>query len=384
MIRFIHTADVHIDTPFTGSGLHKDKVLARRNDLFSAFRNTLELVREHDAQALLIGGDLFEEEYLSSSSLRKMFSMLAGLAPKPVIISPGNHDPFHLGSPYSTETLPENILLFRENDISKISLPGLKVTIYGTAFINPHEYKQIWKGFRAGESDGINLILTHGAVISGDPGRSDKYLPIDEKDLIESGADYVALGHFHTGFDVLSDPFTGSLRAAYPGSPEPLAKRNTGDHGAFVVSIDPESRTTTVEKVMTQQRHYHTVELNLSGHDDEASIEAAARQLLMDDTYENDLVEMVLKGRLSRGISVQSAILQEMAEKIFSLSIKDESISDYDIESIAREDNARGKFCAMMQKMINDADEEDKRVYHEGLILGLAAFDGVEIEDIPI
>ena len=62
-MRFVHVADVHLDTSFSG---RTPEVRARlREASRRAFRAAVDLAIREDAHALLIAGDLFDGDRLS-------------------------------------------------------------------------------------------------------------------------------------------------------------------------------------------------------------------------------------------------------------------------------------------------------------------------------
>ena len=85
----VHAADVHLETVFPdvrgGS--------ARRAALAAAFERIVDLALERNADALTIGGDLYESERAGPATARFLFAAFARFG-KPVFVAPGNHDPF--------------------------------------------------------------------------------------------------------------------------------------------------------------------------------------------------------------------------------------------------------------------------------------------------
>lgn len=384
MLRILHTADLHLDTPFTGSGLDRDQVLQRRSDLLSVFRRITDIARERDVHALLIAGDLFEEDYVSTTTLNLVFGLIAGLAPMPVFVSPGNHDPCHDGSPWTLAKLPANLHVFRQQSPATIQLPDLGLAVHGLGFRADHVTGQLWKGFSIPPSckGVVNIILTHGAVREAEDGRAAKYLPIDPADLRASGADYVALGHYHSGFTVIDDRFTNSIRAAYPGSPEPLRAGREADHGVLLLAIDPAARTCTAERIVTYQRIYRRFELDLSGHD-ALAIDRAITGILCDPALAGALVELRLRGRIPRDQHIRAQDYHDAAQALFYFVLVDETAPDFDLDAIAAEETARGAFCRMIRdQQAVAADDLEREVLEEALWLGLEAFDGQNLEEV--
>ena len=382
MIRILHTADMHLDTPFTGSGLGREKVLQRRNDMITVFRGITDLARQRQADLLLIAGDLFEDEYVNQATVDRVFAAIAELSPLPVLISPGNHDPYRQASPYATEQLPSNLTVFQKDSVERIDFPGLDTAVHGLAFKAHHESRQLLKGVTVHSDLGINILLAHGGVFTGSPGHAENYNPISEDDLRNCGADYIALGHYHRADDVWSDE--RGLRAAYPGSPEPLRYRHTGEHGVLLLEIEP-GGPIAVERINTQRRRYFRFEIDLSDCADAAAVDSRIAETIKDTTLDGDLVEIVLSGAIPPGVVLSPSDYQEIAARAFDFRLVDRTRPDYDVDALAAEPTARGAFCREMVRSIDEAaDAGQKETLERALWLGLAAFDGQKVEELPL
>ncbi|HUX08817.1 MAG TPA: DNA repair exonuclease [Acidobacteriota bacterium] len=383
MVRILHTADLHLDTPFTGSGLGREKVLQRRNDMITVFRGITDLARRREVDLLLIAGDLFEDEYVNQATVDRVFAAIAELSPLPALISPGNHDPFHPASPYATEQLPSNLTVFRNDTVERIDFPQLDTSVHGLAFRAHHESRQLLKGLSLDAGPGINILLAHGGVFSGSPGHAEEYNPISREDLVNCGADYCALGHYHRADDVLSDK--RGLRAAYPGSPEPLRYRHTGEHGVLLLEIEPDGGPISVERINTQRRRYHSFEIDLSDCADAAAVDARIGETIGGVSLDGDLVELVLSGAVPPGVVLSPSDYQDIAARVFDFRFTDRTRPDYDVETLATEPTARGAFCKEIMAEIESAeDPERKEILQRALWLGLAAFDGQRVEELPL
>lgn len=382
MVRLLHTADLHIDTPFTGSGLTRDQVLTRRGELVAVFRALMLLARERKVDLVLIAGDLFEAEYVNPASVSRIFSSIAELAPIPVFISPGNHDHIHSGSPYVTEKLSPNLHVFNRDEFERVELLDIGVAVHGLAFTAPHETRQLLKEFPTAFDGLVNLVLCHGAYFEGEPGQAGKYMPISLDDLQNTGADYCALGHYHRKLEAWRDE--RGLRAAYPGSPEPLRFGHTGKHGAFIIEIDPLTKAISDEFVVTQRRKYHQISLDLSDCEDAAALDGLINTELRKPELSDGLVELVLRGSILPGFNIQPTDYLDVGRDLFVLRIDDRTRPDFDLDAIASESTARGAFCRRMLQQLEAADPEKKQVVEEALLLGLSAFEGHNIEEIPL
>ena len=382
MLRLLHTADLHLDSRFTGSGLGREKVTQRRAELLDVLRGITSIARERNADALLIAGDLFEDEYVVRATLERTFGTIAELAPTPVFISPGNHDPAVPGSPYLTAPLPSNLKVFTDRDIERVELDGKNSAIFGLGFASRHERSQLLKGFRVEGGAAINVLLAHGAVFLSAEGQAGDYNPIDPADLRASGADYCALGHYHRAQDVWSDE--RGLRAAYPGSPEPMRFGHDGEFGVLLVEIEA-GGPINVERIRTQKRSYSRLDLDISACGDAAAVDREILRVLGDPMLEGGLVELILRGTVQPGFGFDADTYSGAIARFFDFRLVDRTVPDFDLEAISREGTARGAFCrAMLAGIEAEEGEEGRRMREKALWLGLAAFEGVDVGEMPL
>ena len=140
-VRFLQLSDVHFGAPLTGGRLGLSETASRRREeeRRESFVRALALVAERNLDGVLIPGDLFDDESVTTDTLRFVLHQLEALAPKPVFIAPGNHDPFGGPSPYSTESRqaargldwPENVFIFAHEAFRTVvwpERPGVTVT----------------------------------------------------------------------------------------------------------------------------------------------------------------------------------------------------------------------------------------------------------------
>jgi len=112
MIRLIHTADIHLDSCFAGTGMRAGFGNRRRQNLRDVLTSIVARAGDWPADALLIAGDLFEGDRISHDTTQFLSGLFESIPHVPVFIAPGNHDPFTPDSPYATMTWPENVAIF--------------------------------------------------------------------------------------------------------------------------------------------------------------------------------------------------------------------------------------------------------------------------------
>jgi len=387
MLRLLHTADVHLDAPFSGAGLSLDQARERRADLLRTFTATCELAKTHEVDLFLIAGDLFEEEYLSPTTLRTVMDLLAEVAPIPVVISPGNHDHYHATSPYRVEKWPDNVHIFTRLEPDKFTFTELDLTVHGCAFTAPHVHKAVWDRFRIDHtrSLGINVLCTHAAFYTGEPGQAANYLPLALAQLQAIGADYTALGHYHRGFYPWEDTFSKSVRAAYPGSPEPMHWRGDNQAGALIITIDEEKKSAKAEKIPLAQKQYHEAELDAGKLSTPRDYKKAIEELCSSKQWgARDLVRITINGRHEPELPVNTAAILENDYPLFALALRNRATPDYDLEALAGERSVRGIVIKALLQTIENGDSEERAIARQALNLTLNAFDGIDPGEVPI
>ena len=228
MLRFLHAADFHLDSPFRS--LAPEQAAARRRES----RELLERLARHAAQVqadvVLLSGDLFD----SDNAYRETAEALArtlGSIPAPVFLAPGNHDWYGPGSPYAALDWPDNVHIFSTEAPQYVEFPALKCAVWGSAFTAPHREDDPLAGFRAQAPEGwTKLAVLHGEV----EGKGD-YAPISKASIAGSGLDYLALGHIHQCSGLQRE---GNTFWAYPGCPEGRGFDETGEKGVLCLEAE--------------------------------------------------------------------------------------------------------------------------------------------------
>jgi DNA repair exonuclease SbcCD nuclease subunit len=213
-LNLIHTSDVHLESDTFGSGARGDVF---RDSVRRAFARVVDVANYHDADLLLIVGDLFDSSRVSAEALGFAMGQI-GRAGMPVVMIPGNHDAHDERSIYaglSAASLPPNLHLILEPDGTALEFPELAARVWGRALVeHSPDYRPL-----SGLPDPVphvwNIGLAHGFFTEVETNRSS---PITPAEIEASGYDYIALGHIH----VFGDVSQGRTRAFYCGTPAPL------------------------------------------------------------------------------------------------------------------------------------------------------------------
>src|SRR5688572_24099642 len=237
-LRFVHTADLHLDSPFRGLA---ETAPALRDRLQSATLGALERIVEHTIHAradfLIIAGDLYDSKDRSLRALVAFRKQMERLAERnvPVFIVHGNHDPLNgWGSGFQ---LPPNVITFGgRTDTEPFIRRGREVAhITGVSYTRERVVDNLAASFKPTTAS-YDIALLH-ANVGHQTGHAD-YAPATVGELAAAGFNYWALGHVHTRSVLAAEP----AMIVYPGNTQGRNSREGGARGCYQVDVDLQGR----------------------------------------------------------------------------------------------------------------------------------------------
>ena len=362
MIRMLHAADLHLDSPF--AALAPAQAAQRREEQRQLLRRLAAECEARDCQLLLLAGDLFDSDLVYRETAELLREVLGSVRAR-VFIAPGNHDPWSPRSVYATLDWPKNVHIFRSRRVETVQMTNPAVTVFGVAFLEAHE-RALLTGFRVEEQTQPAVMVVHGVL--GDPDAF--YNPISEEDAAESGLDYLALGHLHRQ----EIRRLGKTTAANPGCAMGRGFDETGPKGALYVELDENG--CRVEPVDLGARVYETLTVAVKG-EPLADIEAA----LPPDT-ERAIYRITLTGSCEP--PDLAALQAALAHRFYALELTDETLPPAELWKDAGEDSLKGEFLRQLRACYDEeaADEETRRLVAHAAQLGLALMERREVPEL--
>jgi DNA repair exonuclease SbcCD nuclease subunit len=206
-IRFLHTSDLQLG--MTRWYLSQDAQHRFTQDRIDAIRRMGALASEHNAQFMVVAGDVFESNQVAAQTVQRALKAFESV-PVPVFLLPGNHDPLDAGSVYKHKTFIENcpghVRVIRDSEPLKV--PGLdQVEVVGAPWFGKHPLSDLVADLssRLNPALGFRVAVGHGAVSTLSP---DAFNPavIDlqlVQEAISAGKlQYLALGDRHSATNV--------------------------------------------------------------------------------------------------------------------------------------------------------------------------------------
>ena len=234
-LRFIHAADLHLDSPFRGLAHTSTKL---RDELqaatLGAFARVVDHTIESNADFLLLAGDLYDSKDRSLRALVAFRRQMERLAERDisVYIVHGNHDPLNgWGSEFQ---LPPNVTTFTGKPATEpVIRRGKEIArVTGISYARERVTENLASSMKPDSDSPYSVGLLH-ANVAGQTGHAD-YAPVTLDELSSSGFDYWALGHVHTRSILAQEPAT----VVYPGNPQGRNPREPGPRGCLQVDIN--------------------------------------------------------------------------------------------------------------------------------------------------
>ena len=355
MIRILHTADWHIDAP-----LREFTDLQRRElraSLLEVPGKIADVCLREGCDLCLIAGDVFDGPY-TREGYEAVYRALERME-VPVFLAPGNHDPYREGSPWLRESWPENVYLFRRQEITSFTIAELSCRVYGAAFTGP-ECPSLLGDFRAECSERHALLVLHADPTN--PGSP--YNPLSAAQIREAGVDYAALGHIHTQgrFEA------GAGLCAWPGCPMGRGFDETLTKGVLIAELD---ETAQLRFLPLDVPRFFDYTLDVAGD----PVETVASMLPPGGS--RDHYRIRLTGEMAPGAM---DYLPEQFRDYPNLTILDETIPLGDVWEYAGEDSLAGLFFQILRDGTRDADPATQRRLELAARIGKKILEGREVE----
>jgi DNA repair protein SbcD/Mre11 len=293
MIRILHTADVHLDSPLRSLAM-RDAELREKVQTSSrtALTRIVETAISEDVAALLIAGDLFDGAERSARTAAFLILQLERLRARGIRVFyiKGNHD---AENPLTGElSLPDNVHVF-DGRGGKVQLTE-DVWIHGVSFANRHAPESLLPKFHAPVEGAINIAMLHTSL-AGAEGH-DPYAPCTVADLAAAGFDYWALGHVHRRQVHSKEPWI-----VMPGTPQGRDIGEPGPKSATILNIDKEIE---IEEVPTSVVEFLHIQIDATDADSDDDLRDALKRTMHDASRnlssESAVIRLELPGRARR------------------------------------------------------------------------------------
>lgn len=367
MFKFIHAADIHLDSPLRGLACYESAPSESiRNASRRALENLVDLAIEESVAFVLLAGDLYDgdwKDYSTGIFLCKQMGRL-GRENIPVFSVAGNHDAANRMT--NALATPSNMTVFSSKKVQTERIDSLGVVIHGRSFGNQHESANLTIDFEKAEKGKFNIGLLHTSL-DGREGHAD-YAPCSVGDLSAKGYQYWALGHVHKQEIVSEDPFI-----VFPGCLQGRHIKETGPKGCMLVSVE-EGAVTELKKIPLDVIRWVCSEIDLSDVDEMQDLLRLVGQAIKEELdaandrpiamrirfYGATKVTDMLSVYPERFMQQIKALGAEIAgDELWVERVENETTGKINFESILADESGMGNLLKDILAETTDLDEID-------------------------
>ena len=372
-MKLLHFADLHLEARFAWA--RPDVARHLRNGIAETLERIFALADAESVDAILCGGDLYEDECVSNDTIKTVEKALNG-AGRPVVVSPGNHDPYRHDSVYARGRWSSDVHIFTSPRLEPLDLGA--VTLWGAAHTHSRGTAGFLNGFSVAdapglpETTGLDVGLFHGAestswTFQGED--KDRHAEFDRTSIDHAGLAHVFCGHYHRS--------EVTPRLTYPGNPTPLSFGESPGRGVAIAEIGPDGVVDS-RIVNVSSRVFLDQTIDVSGFETKAEVLSATRAVFSGASA--DVGRLQVCGELGTDISVTATELGDEARRgspelrqcIVTWAIK----SPLDVEGLAADTTTvAGQFINMVRSRQLDTDQTDRVIE-----IGLRALAGHDLE----
>ncbi|OGF16617.1 MAG: hypothetical protein A2W00_02165 [Candidatus Eisenbacteria bacterium RBG_16_71_46] len=394
VLRFLQVSDVHLGRPF--GWLDAEHRLERRKDQREALSLVVTQAIERAAHAILIPGDLFDQEGVDAESLAFALHAFDVAGCPPVLIAPGNHDPWFDASPYWSPRMlnargfawPDHVHVFSTPAWSAKALPNLAdVRVWGRCYtprmasVERPLVPEALQAVGPPAPGGIEIAVFHGSRENRCPPGQQVVAPFSDEEVRSTPFAYIAVGHYHAASRIEShDAGAGGVQLAYAGSAVALDPTELGKHGALEVTIEfgPGRHHVAVEEVELDLRNVLDVVADVTGCSSAEEVDRRALKALDEAKIDAfDIATVRLRGRLVKGVRY-SGPGGSLAARAFHVRTDLRGVRpDYDLAAYrnAEASTTEERFAKVLLERLDGANDPDERTTIESaLYYGLDAF----------
>lgn len=257
--RFVHTADIHLDSPLRSLSLRNPELAGLIGDATrQALVGIVDLCLDEQVDALVVAGDLYDGDQTSMKTARFLAAQMerlhqAGIA---VFKIRGNHDA--LSKITQELIMPPSVKIFGgRSETVELHKDGLAIAVHGLSFSKPHAPESLLPKYKPPVAGAVNIGIMHTSL-AGAPGH-DAYAPCNVADLHTSGFAYWALGHIHQRAD-----HKGPATVIMPGMPQGRDINEAGEKTVSLVTVG-DDRSIHVEERLTGIAEFRRIGVDLTG-----------------------------------------------------------------------------------------------------------------------
>lgn len=266
MFKFLHAADIHLDSPLRGLDRYDGAPVAEiRGATRRALENLVRAAIDQQVAFVVLAGDIYDGDWPDFNTGLFFVKQMGKLRDKgiSVVMINGNHDADNRMT--RALELPDNVRRLSTRRVESVDgreigfgLQNLEVVFHGQGFASSVVDENVVRRYPLARPGTFNIGLLHTSLEAA-TGEHARYAPCSVADLVSRHYDYWALGHIHKARIVQTDPpivFSGNIQGRHI--------RETGPKGCQLVTVDDAGRA-TLEFLPLDVFRWHELTVDATG-----------------------------------------------------------------------------------------------------------------------
>lgn len=367
-------ADIHLDTRFAKLGR---AAALRRENLRKTLERAVALANEKGADALLVAGDLYEQERFSADTGRFLARVFESFSPRPVVIAPGNHDWWGPESLYALTPWGKNVHIFDASQPMPFQLED-GLWVWGAAHVASRTDKNFLEGLKV-PSSGVHIGLFHGSEMSrlsnerADDSNKFAHAPFREADIERARLAHLFAGHYHRA--------SQSPLCTYPGNPDPLTfgeDRDINPRGVVLAEIHQSGEVEVQAPHDVSVSRVLSVDVQIQEDSDKSQLLDAVIRCVDDTTggrVDGSYIKISLVGRVRGDFDFDSldVLIASQLDSAAAVVVDTEQLTRCaDYADYLEEVSVRGEFVRAVLR----SSELEESIKQKVISVGIAALEG--------
>lgn len=261
-MKFLHIADVHLDSPFLGlSFLPSELFYQIKNAIQLSFEKAVNFAIDHDVDLVLLAGDTFDSIHPTLQSKIFFANQIKRLVDRQiqVVMVLGNHDYSQIDDLLLNESPYFKIIGSNEQieQVDFMTKSQYKYRVVGFSYQHNHITEDIIAKYPPKSTSIYTIGLAHAGMKQSSVDQNN-YAPFTLNEVKNLNYDYFALGHIHLRQVLSQEPWI-----VYSGNLQGRHVNEKDAKGFYFGQVDEQSQNTQLQFIDVSPIVWQTVDLIL-------------------------------------------------------------------------------------------------------------------------
>lgn len=261
-MKFLHIADVHLDSPFLGLSFLPSKLFCQiKNAIQLSFEKAVNFAIDHDVDLVLLAGDTFDSIHPTPQSKIFFANQIKRLVDRQiqVVMVLGNHDYSQIDDLLLNESPYFKIIGSNEQieQVDFMTKSQYKYRVVGFSYQHNHITEDIIAKYPPKSTSVYTIGLAHAGMKQSSVDQNN-YAPFTLNEVKNLNYDYFALGHIHLRQVLSQEPWI-----VYSGNLQGRHVNEKDAKGFYFGQVDEQSQNTQLQFIDVSPIVWQTVDLIL-------------------------------------------------------------------------------------------------------------------------